>query len=221
MRGRTKLLVTGCVLVGCATAVVVSPAGGAIFDTVAPPKLDLPDASVETAPPVSAPSPESVGSPESGETAASEAAAKSIAAAKAAAQLPPELRARAERIISADQTVDRLLAGTEYKVARLGPWTHGGSAEIIGAIADLRLSSPVDARDVVLPGVHYNRAETAYERMDIHVSFSDARALFVQVDFARDEVVSVRPGLDAIVTEEPGNRHLPSPGAAAEPARPH
>ena len=177
------------------------------------------NASVETAPPVSVPGPESVGSPESGgspqsgETAASREAR---AAAAKAAQLPPELRARTKRIISADPTVDRLLAGTEYKVARLGPWTHGGSAEIIGAIADLRLSSPVDARDVVLPGVHYNRAETAYERIDVHVSFSDARAFLVQVDFARDEVVRVQPGLDATVTSEPGNRHFPSPDAAPE-----
>ncbi len=201
-----KLPVTTFVLVAFAVAIVVTPAGGAIVDTFAPPKLDLPESSVETAPEVP------VGSPESGGTSASPKAPTESPPARKAEQLPPELLARAERVISGDPTLDRLLAGTDYKVERSGPWTHAGSPEIIGAVADLRLSSPVDARNVVLPGIRYNRAGTAYERLDIHASIRDVRVLMVQVDFTRDEVVSIQPGLGSTVTEEPGNRHFPSAG---------
>lgn len=202
---------TALVLVGFAAAMVVTPAGGAIVDTFVPPKLDLPESRPEMAPKMPV-----VQSPDSGGTSASPKSPAEAPAAPKAEQLPPELLARAERVISADPTLDRLLAGTDYKVERSGPWTHQGSPEIIGAITDLRLSSPVDARNVVLPGIRYNRAGTAYERLSNRASIRDVRNLIVEVDFTRDEVMGITPGLEATVTEEPGNRHFPSQDAAPE-----
>lgn len=208
-----KRLVVGLAVGGAAVALAVSPAGGAVVDTFLPPTLDLAegrsiDGDLEALPRVRAtPPPHGRDAQPPGSKDGDELAA----AAAAATSLPAGLRVTSQQVIADDPILASLLHGTDYSIARFGPWTNEGSTQVVGTISELRLAEPIEATDVVLPGVRYNAAGTDYRPVDLHLTIEKARSLTVLVNLQAGRVVSIQPGFDADVSEAPATQHFPRP----------
>jgi hypothetical protein len=123
--------------------------------------------------------------------------------------MSPSQTAQAKGIVARDKALAKLLAGRPYKVARMGPWTHGGSREYIGAIIYLKLAKPLKTSTVTLPTIRYDKEGRSYTEREYGVKFVRASELTVLARFSENRLVSIEPGVFANVRFAKGNPRYP------------
>ena len=104
--------------------------------------------------------------------------------------------AEASKIVAADSTLRRLLAGRTYSVARPDPWGGGDGIHNIGAVLKIHLGRPLDVAKIVLPVADFPPGGGTYTAEHLAVSLHGATGFWVFVDLHRHRVVWVIPRPD-------------------------
>lgn len=142
------------------------------------------------------------------------AIAAEAAAEPADVQVVPQLSGvdemRARALVKADGRLRKIVGGTPYTVAKIGPWTTSNGpwtekkqTELIGASLILSFAGPIEIADELMPGALYDvteRRSPPYQEVDLQVDATGVTSLMVLVDLKRGKVVNVSPGLGSVVT---------------------
>ena len=104
--------------------------------------------------------------------------------------------AEASKIVAADSTLRRLLAGRTYSVARPDPWGGGDGIHNLGAVLKIHLGRPLDVAKIVLPVADFPPGGGTYTAEHLAVSLHGATGFWVFVDLHRHRVVWVIPRPD-------------------------
>jgi hypothetical protein len=118
----------------------------------------------------------------------------------------------AQEVLARDPQARRFLAGRDYRVTEIGPWTTE-EGTLIGASMLVGLSSPASFAMSRWPAVDYRAepgAERAYRESAIQMAAGNVTELVVRVDLDRQAVVGIEPsGQGATITPGPDVKRIP------------
>jgi hypothetical protein len=121
-------------------------------------------------------------------------------------------QSRAHQALARDSQARRFLAGRDYRVAEIGPWTTE-QGTLIGASMLVGLSSPASFAMSRWPAVDYGAQPGAgrpYTESTIQMAASNVTELMVRVDLDRQAVVGIEPsGPGATITPGPDVKRIP------------
>jgi hypothetical protein len=110
-------------------------------------------------------------------------------------------------ILAADARLQQLLAGKQYSVDGIGPWTTGGETyQLVGSLVIIRLAQPASFPSSSWPVVEYAGEDaTAYTETTVQFAADGVTELMVNVDLGKGRVVGIQPdGDDVRITPDPG-----------------
>ena len=115
-----------------------------------------------------------------------------------------DLKATADRHMSADPALRALLQGTTYKVIKEGTWSRAKSTERIGVAREIQLAKAVDMPMRGWPVMVWDDARDTYQQYSYNVAWSNVTRVTVFVD-DKAGVVGFSPDENAVPTQGPGN----------------